>query len=108
MLRDGFSLDDKRDRLYDSDFAGDLPKILEGWQQRDKSVAESDQNDRTASSFWVGKAEIGGNKYDLSINRYKEIVYEEEQYDPPKEILARMKVLEVEIMEGMEELEGML
>jgi len=105
---DGFSLDDKRDRLYGSDFAGDLPKILEGWQQRDKSVAGGDENDRTESSFWVNKAEIAGNKYDLSINRYKEIVYEEEQYDPPKEILARMKALEVEILEGMEELGGML
>ena len=37
------------------------------------------------------------NKYDLSINRYKEVAYEEEEYDPPKEILARMKVLEAEI-----------
>ena len=48
------------------------------------------------------------NKYDLSINRYKEIVYQEEEYDPPKEILARMKELEEEIMKDMAELEGML
>ncbi len=84
---DGFSLDDKRDRLYDSDFAGDLPKVLEGWQQPYKLIAESDENDRTASAFWVSKVEIATNIYDLSINRYKEIVYEAEQHDPPKEIL---------------------
>jgi type I restriction enzyme M protein len=105
---DGFSLDDKRDRLYDSDFAGDLPKVLEAWQGRDKRVAGSDDNDRTAACFWVSRDEIAGNKYDLSINRYKEVVYEEEEYDPPKEILGRMRALEREIMADMDDLEGML
>jgi len=108
LLDDGFSLDDKRDRLYDSEFAGDLPKVLEGWQNRDKGIADTEQSDRTQPSFWVNKAEIEENKYDLSINRYKEVVYEEEQYDPPKEILARMKDLEIEILREMEVLEGML
>ena len=31
---DGFSLDDKRDKLYDDDFAGDLPSCLEEWNKR--------------------------------------------------------------------------
>ena len=105
---DGFSLDDKRDRLYDSDFAGDMPKVLEAWRQRDKAMAGTGENDRAAASFWVSREEIAENKYDLSINRYKEVAYEEEQYDPPKEILARMKALEAEIIGDMEELEGML
>jgi type I restriction enzyme M protein len=35
-------------------------------------------------------------------------VYDEEEYDPPKEILARMKALEKEILADMEELGGML
>ena len=52
--------------------------------------------------------EIRDNKYDLSINRYKEIVYEEEEYDSPKEILTRMKELEREVLADMEELGGML
>jgi type I restriction enzyme M protein len=56
----------------------------------------------------VSALEIRDEKYDLSINRYKEIVYEEEKYDPPKEILKRMKKLEREILSDMEELEGML
>jgi type I restriction enzyme M protein len=32
----------------------------------------------------------------------------EEKYDPPKEILARMKALEMDILKDIEELEGML
>ncbi len=111
---DGYSLDDKRNPLHQDaqglplSFAGDMPKVLAAWQQRDKAVAETDDNDRTAASFWVPQAEIAGHKYDLSINRYKEVVYEEEEYDPPNEILARMKALEAEILQDMEELEGML
>ncbi|MCF7989107.1 MAG: type I restriction-modification system subunit M [Thiohalocapsa sp.] len=111
---DGYSLDDKRDVLYRDEqgrplsFAGDMPKVLAAWQQRDKAVAETDSNDRTAPSFWVSRAEIAANKYDLSINRYKEVAYDEEAYDPPREILARMKALEAEIMKDMNELGGML
>ena len=36
------------------------------------------------------KAEIAGNDYDLSINRYKELEYEAVEYDPPKVILKRL------------------
>jgi len=56
----------------------------------------------------VPKAEIAGNDYDLSINRYKEVVHEAVEYDPPKKIIAELKALESEIVRGMEELEGML
>ena len=34
-------------------------------------------------SFFVPKAEIAGNDYDLSINRYKDVKYEAVEYDPP-------------------------
>jgi type I restriction enzyme M protein len=111
---DGYSLDDKRDKLYQDEqgrpiyFAGDMPKVLEAWQKRDKAIAATDANERTAPSFWVSKEEITGNKYDLSITRYKEVPYEEEKYDPPKEILGRMKALETAIISDMEELEAML
>ena len=40
---DGFSLDDKRDKLYDNDFAGDLPSCLEEWNKR----SEDEGNDRS-------------------------------------------------------------
>jgi type I restriction enzyme M protein len=52
--------------------------------------------------------DIASQKYDLSINHYKELVYEEEKYDPPKDILGRMKKLECDILADLEELEEML
>jgi type I restriction enzyme M protein len=56
----------------------------------------------------VPKAEIVGNGYDLSINRYKEVQYEAVEHESPREILARLARLEEEIMEGQRELEEML
>jgi len=111
---DGFSLDDKRDALYQNEqgnpisFAGDLPKVLAGYQSRDKAIADTEANDKKQASFWVSKADIAANKYDLSINRYKEVVYEEEQYDDPMDILAKMQGLEGEIIQEMDELQKML
>ena len=98
---DGFSLDDKRDPTPDKN---DLPNLFKRWKHRNPKK----DTDRTDKAFFVSAQEIRDNKYDLSINRYKEIVYEEEEYDPPKEILARMKKLEKEILSGMEKLGGML
>jgi type I restriction enzyme M protein len=69
--------------------------------------AEKDRP-RTAQSFLVPKKEIAANDYDLSLNRYKEIVYEEIQYDPPLVILDQLAQLESEIQQGMVELREML
>jgi type I restriction enzyme M protein len=98
---DGFSLDDKRDPQPDRD---DLPDMLERWQKREPKK----DTDRTKKHFIVSAEEIRANNYDLSINRYKETVYEEEVYPPPREILDRMMNLEKEIMADMEELRGIL
>ena len=72
-----------------------------------KDVAER-QRARTDQSFCVPKAEIAGNGYDLSINRYKKVVHDTVEHVPPKQILARLAVLEAEIQAGMKALEGML
>lgn len=105
MQADGYSLDDKRNPLDAAKHeCNNLPDILKRWQQRDKEAGRA----RTEQSFLVPKAEIAGNDYDLSINRYKEVVHEAAEYDPPKKILAELKALESEIMRGVEELEGML
>ena len=101
---DGFSLDDKRTQLYDSTFAGDLPDALTQWRKRDPKR----DTDRSAKAFFVPASEIRENKFDLSINRYKEVVYQEQEYDSPKKILEKMKQLEAEIVKDMEALEGML
>ena len=50
----------------------------------------------------------GTQGYDLSFNRYKELVHEEVEHRPPLEILAELRAIEQEILEGIEELEGML
>lgn len=99
---DGYSLDDKRQPID----ANDLPDVLAQYQKR--RTAGTDFSDRTAKAFAVPVADIRGNKYDLSINRYKEVVHEAVKFDPPAEILERMKALEAEIQADMAELEGML
>ena len=82
-----------------------LPDILARWTQRDRTER---QNPRTAQSFCVPKADLAAQGYDLSLNRYKEMVHEESEHRAPREILADLAKLEEEIQQGMKELEGML
>lgn len=124
MQADGWSLDDKRQPLLDASLSGlkpfrsgrnqlseaehaknNLPDVLERWQARNGSERE---RPRTAQSFCVPKADIEANGYDLSINRYKEVVHEAVQHRAPGEILAELQELEGEIARGMGVLEGML
>ena len=105
MQADGFSLDDKRTPLALSRHeTHNIPDIIERW----RNLKAETERKRTDQSFLVPKDEIAGNGYDLSINRYKEIVYEEMQYDSPKKILADLKKIEAEIQSGLEELEDLL
>ena len=101
MQADGYSLDDKRTPQPDN---SDLADILARWRNRE---AES-KRARTDKSFLVPKAEIVGNDYDLSINRYKEVEYEAVEYDAPRVILRRLAALEDEIAKGRTDLDGML
>lgn len=101
---DGFSLDDKRTPIKDND----LPSLVAKFKARDKAVATSDANDKTKKAFWVSKDDITSNKYDLSINRYKEVVYEEEVYEAPKDILTKLMGLENDIIGDLKALEKML
>jgi len=64
--------------------------------------------DNGGQSLSSPASHIRANKYDLSLNRYKETKYEEASYDPPKVILSRMRELEKEILKDIDELEGML
>ena len=101
MQADGYSLDDKRTPQPDK---SDLADLLARWKKRKVEAKRV----RTDQSFLVPKAEIAGNDYDLSINRYKEVEYEAVAHDPPKVILKRLAKLEAEIAEGLVELEGTL
>lgn len=105
MQADGFSLDDKRNELPDAEGNNDLPDIRMRWKQR--NTGEKTRF-RTEQSFCVPKQEIADNGYDLSINRYKEVVHEAVEYEAPSKLLADLKKLEEEIMQGMNELEGLL
>ena len=98
---DGFSLDDKRTPQPDKN---DLPELVAKWKERDPKQ----ESDRTGKHFFVPVGDIRANKYDLSLNRYKETKHVEVKYDPPKEILGRMRELEEEILADIDELEGML
>jgi type I restriction enzyme M protein len=102
MESDGYSLDDKREKIGDG--LGDLPDIRERWFARDKVK----NNDRKAKHFFVPAKELQDNKYDLSISRYRETEHEEAQYHPPTDILRRLRSLDQEVSRGMDELEVML
>lgn len=69
MQADGYSLDDKRNPTE----SNDLPDIV----CRFKNIKTETNRSRTDKSFLVPVQEIRDNKYDLSINRYKEVVYEQ-------------------------------
>ena len=100
MHADGLSLDDKRSPVKDND----IPDILHRFHNID---AEADRK-RTDKSFLVPFGEIKANDWDLSINRYKEVEYEEVQYAPPAEVIEEIRVLDQERMEALKNLEQLL
>ena len=100
MKADGFSLDDKRSPVANND----IPDIIARFRNLE---AEKDRR-RTEKSFFVPKAEIVDNGYDLSINKYKETEYKPVEYLPTSEIMAELENLEKEIGTAMSELKAML
>jgi type I restriction enzyme M protein len=120
MNADGMSLDDKRTPLLPQEKLGpvpptpltaeehtknNLPDILARWVERGGAEV---QNPRTAQSFCVPTEEIVAQGYDLSFNRYREIVHDDTPHRPPKDILAELIRVEDEITRRMQELEEML
>lgn len=117
---DGWSFDDKRTALLPEEKLGavpavaltsdehaknNLPDVLVRWTRRDKAERK---NPRTAQSFCVPKADIVAQGYDLSLNRYKELVHNEVAHRLPTEILQTLATLEVKIGQGIKDLEAML
>jgi type I restriction enzyme M protein len=100
MRADGFSLDDKRSSIE----ADDIPDILERFHNLEGEVDRKP----TEQSFFVDKAAIAGNDYDLSINRYKEVVYEKVDYDSPAVIMGRLDKLTADIASKVAELRGLI
>jgi type I restriction enzyme M protein len=117
---DGWSLDDKRTPLLGEDKLGvaptaklnaeehaknNLPDVLARWEKREGAERK---RTRTEQSFCVPKADLVAQGYDLSINRYKEVVHEEVEHRSPREILKELAGMEGEIQVGMKELEALL
>jgi type I restriction enzyme M protein len=116
---DGWSLDDKRNPLLADDKLGpvttakltdednlknNLPDLLTRFEDREAERGRA----RTEQSFLVPKADIVAQGYDLSLNRYKDVVHEEVAHVPPKQILAELTRLEDAIQQGLKELEVLL
>ncbi|WP_126425049.1 type I restriction-modification system subunit M [Brevibacillus marinus] len=100
MKADGYSLDDKRTPIEEND----IPDILARYHNLEGEVDRKP----TDQSFFVDKSAIVANDYDLSINRYKEVVYEKVEYDPPAVILDRLEQLNLDIAAKMQELRGLI
>jgi type I restriction enzyme M protein len=100
MQADGYSLDDKRSPVKNND----IPDIIQRFKNRDK---ETDRK-RTEQSFMVPFEEIKQNDWDLSINRYKKVVYEQVEYDPPAKIIAEIEQLDKERGQALQMLKELL
>ncbi|WP_298416799.1 class I SAM-dependent DNA methyltransferase [uncultured Kordia sp.] len=135
MKADGLSLDDKRNLLVTEDAFEqcftepanileevkgkcDIPQILldapklinmaTTATKKEKTQLLKQFSDRTQQSFLVPKQEIIDNDWDLSINRYKEIVYEEIEYDAPELLIQQIKDLDTQRTEALANLEKMI
>jgi hypothetical protein len=51
---------------------------------------------------WAWRSHCTTEGYDLSLNRYKEQVHDEVEHRPPLEILAELRSIEQEILQGIE------
>ena len=120
MQADGWSLDDRRTPLLPEEKVGavpmvaltevdhaknNLPDALARWGMRDGAeLARS----RIEQSFCVSKADIAAEGYDLSVNRYKEVVHKQIAHRLPLDILAELALLEEQIQAGMKQLGTLL
>jgi type I restriction enzyme M protein len=88
MTADGYSLDDKRNPIPDND----IPDIIQRWNSLKAETSRS----RTDKSFMILVDDIRVNSYDLSINRYKEVVHEQTDYEKPEVIIEQIEQLDQE------------
>ena len=134
MLADGRSLDDKRTSLLPDNLLGpaphemvteetqfddpipveltaeqleknNLPDLVARFRKRNSS--ERDRK-RTEQSFTVSIDDIRDTGYELSMNRYKEIVFEDEETRDPQEILDDIAILDGEIAEALARVRDLL
>ncbi len=100
MKADGFSLDDKRQKITEND----IPDVI----QRFNDLKAEKKRTRKDQSFFVPKQEIVDNDYDLSINKYKKTEYVPVEYPPTKELMTDLNGLYKELGSALADLKGML
>jgi len=95
MQNDGYSLDDKRNKIDKSD----LQDIIKKFHEREKLVSNIKEK-----FFLISKKEIVDNDYDLSLSKYKAEEYIEQEYAKPKIILEKLSSIEKKIVKGIDNL----
>jgi type I restriction enzyme M protein len=75
MQADGFSLDDKRQKITDND----IPDILKEWKRKEQHTKS-----KNPKVVCVAADEIRHNKYDLSLSRYKPVEHKTVTYEAPE------------------------
>jgi len=91
MKNDGFTLDQKRDKI---DGKGDIPDILKKFKTKEEGP----------NSFNVDIGKIKENDYSLDINRYKKYEHKEIKYDKPIKLIDNVLKEEEEIIKELNEL----
>ncbi len=89
MQADGFSLDDKRQKIADND----IPEIVKEYGAWTTEKKKS----KNKKVVIVDVSEIKKNKYDLSISRYKAVEHKTVEYEKPETIMEKIMVMEQEI-----------
>jgi type I restriction enzyme M protein len=80
---DGFTLDDKRT----TSLANDLPALILTWFKKDKLDRLTT---RDSNHFFVGREEISGNGYNLSLTEYRDVKTPPPTLRTPSEILGEI------------------
>jgi len=104
MESDGYSLDDKRNKL---DGYGDLQDIITQFKNRDAQ----NEDEREGKFFFVPKQEIVEADYDLSYSKYRNEVFDEIEYEKPEVILEKLigeNGIENQIIKSLNELKNIL
>jgi type I restriction enzyme M protein len=105
MESDGYTLDDKRNKLKlpeGKDDYGDLQDIVKHFKFRDSQA----ENDRKGRFFFVPKSEIVDADYDLSFSKHKVDVIEAIKYDEPRVILGKLNSIEADLVKELKSLES--
>ena len=100
MKSDGFSLDDKRNPIEQSDIHDLICRF--------NNLTAEESHERTEQSFFVTKNEIVDHEYDLSINKYKKTIHVPVEYPPTSEIMADIHKLNAQISSELDALNKLL